>query len=125
MDNSNISSFMEITLAKIKEMVSVNTMVGDPITTPDGITLIPVSRVSFGFGSGGTDYPIKDKTGVGGGGGAGVRIDPVGFLVIKENSVRMVNISQPASTTMDRIVEMLPDVIEKVEEFIDKRKSEG
>lgn len=125
MESSNISSFMEITLAKIKEMVSVNTMVGDPITTPDGITLIPVSRVSFGFGSGGSDYPVKDKTGVGGGGGAGVRIDPVGFLVIKEGSVRMVNISQPASTTMDRIVEMLPDVIEKVEDFIDKRKSEG
>ncbi len=105
-------------------MVDVNTIVGTPITTPDGITLIPVSRVSFGFGSGGSDFPVKEKSGFGGANGAGVKIDPIGFLTIKDGTVRMINITPPADTTIDRIVEMLPDIIDRVEEFIEKRKAD-
>ena len=119
-----IGDMMEKTMSKIKEMVDVNTIVGTPITTPDGITLIPVSKVSFGFASGGTDFPVKEKSGFGGGNGAGIKIEPVGFLTIKDGSVRMINITPPADTTVDRVVELIPDVIDKVEAFIEKRKAE-
>ena len=105
-------------------MVDVNTIVGTPITTPDGITLIPVSKVSFGFASGGSDFPVKEKSGFGGGNGAGIKIEPVGFLTIKDGAVRMINITPPADTTVDRVVELIPDVIDKVEAFIEKRKAE-
>ena len=119
-----IGDMMEKTMSKIKEMVDVNTIVGTPITTPDGITLIPVSKVSFGFASGGSDFPVKEKSGFGGGNGAGIKIEPVGFLTIKDGAVRMINITPPADTTVDRVVELIPDVIDKVEAFIEKRKAE-
>ena len=105
-------------------MVDVNTIVGTPVTTPDGITLIPVSKVSFGFAAGGSDFPVKEKSGFGGGNGAGIKIEPVGFLTIKDGSVRMINITPPADTTLDRVIELIPDVIDKVEEFIEKRKAD-
>ncbi len=124
MEMHPLGEMMETTMSKIKEMVDVNTIVGTPITTPDGITLIPVSRVSFGFGSGGSDFPVKEKSGFGGANGAGVKIDPIGFLTIKDGTVRMINITPPADTTIDRIVEMLPDIIDRVEEFIEKRKAD-
>lgn len=124
MDKHPLGEFNETTLGKIKEMVDVNTIVGTPITTPDGITLIPVTKVIFGFGSGGGDYPAKDATGFGGGGGAGVKLDPVGFLVINDSVVKMLNITAPANSTVDRLVEQLPDVMDKVDQFIDKHKKE-
>ena len=124
MEKHPIGEMMEITMTKIKEMVDVNTVVGTPITTPDGITLIPVSKVSFGFGSGGSDFPVKEKSGFGGGNGAGIKIEPIGFLTIKEGSVRMVNITPPADTTIDRAIELIPDVIDRVEAFIEKRKAD-
>ncbi len=123
MDNSRIGELMEVTMTKIKEMVDVNTIVGEPITTPDGIIIIPVSRVSFGFASGASDFPAKDKVAFGGGNGAGVKIEPISFLVIKEGNVRMLNIAPPPGTTLDRVVEMLPAVVDWVQEFIDKRKA--
>ncbi len=115
---------MEITMTKIKEMVDVNTIVGQPITTPDGIVIVPVSKVSFGFASGASEYSVKDKPGFGGGNGAGVKIEPIGFLVIREGNVRMLNIAPPPGTTLDRVVEMIPGVLDRVEEFIEKRKGE-
>ena len=124
MEKHPIGEMMETTMSKIKEMVDVNTIVGTPITTPDGITLIPVSKVSFGFGSGGSDFPVKDKSGFGGGNGAGIKIEPVGFLTIKDGNVRMINITPPADTTIDRAIELIPDVIDKVEAFIEKRKAD-
>ena len=124
MENHPIGEMMETTMSKIKEMVDVNTIVGTPVTTPDGITLIPVSKVSFGFAAGGSDFPVKEKSGFGGGNGAGIKIEPVGFLTIKDGSVRMINITPPADTTLDRVIELIPDVIDKVEEFIEKRKAD-
>ena len=114
-------------MQKIREMVDVNTIVGEPIVTADGMTLIPISRVNFGFASGGSDFPSKspqpDKN-FGGGSGAGVSIVPVAFLVVKGNSVKMLNVSPPASTTIDRVIELVPDVIDKVTEFINKDKED-
>ena len=108
-------------VSQIREMVDVDTVVGTPITTPDGITIIPVSRVSYGFGSGGSDFPAKEKNGFGGGSGAGVRIDPIGFLIIKDNNVRMINIAPPAANTVDRVIDMAPDIVDKVTSMIGKK----
>lgn len=124
MDRHPIGDLTEVTLAKIKEMVDVNTIVGDPIITPDGITLIPVSKVTFGFGSGGSDMPYKDRGGFGGANGAGIKIDPIGFLTISDGSVKMININAPVGSTVDRIVEQIPDIIDKVEKLIAKYKKD-
>lgn len=124
MDRHPIGDLTEITLTKIKEMVDVNTIVGAPIITPDGTTLIPISKVTFGFGSGGSDMPFKTGSGFGGGNGAGVKIDPVGFLTISDGVVKMLNITAPASTTVDRLVELIPDIIDKVEQLIEKHKKD-
>ncbi len=124
MERHPIGDLTEVTLTKIKEMVDVNTIVGQPIITPDGTTLIPVSKVTFGFGSGGSDVPLKEGSGFGGGNGAGVKIDPVGFLTISDGVVKMLNITAPASTTVDRLVELVPDIIDKVEQLIIKHKKD-
>ena len=118
MEENKISELMDTTITKIRQLVDTNTIIGNPITTPDGITVIPVSRVSFGFGTGGT----TGSKGVSftGGNGAGVKVDPIGFFVIKDGACRMVNVASPASTTVDRVVEMVPDVIDKIDGMITK-----
>lgn len=121
---SPMAEMMSVSMTKIKEMVDVNTVVGEPVTTPDGITLIPVSKVSFGFGSAGSDLPAKSRAGFGGGSGAGIRIEPIGFLVIKDGSVRMLNILPPPNNTLDRVLDMLPTLLDKAEAMNEKRKAE-
>ena len=121
MENTNISGLMETAMNKIHDMVDVNTVVGTPITTPDGITVIPVSRVSYAIATGGSDFRIKEKPGFGGGNGAGVKIEPIGFLVIRDGNVRMVSVSAPANTTLDRVIEKAPEVMDTVEAFFKKR----
>ena len=121
---NSITAVMEASMAKIREMVDSNTIVGEPITTPDGVTLIPISKVSFGFGSGGADYGKVQPKDFGGAAGAGVKIDPVAFLVIKEGTTRVLPVAVPASTTLDRVVEMVPDLMEKVEKYFDKKKED-
>ena len=124
MENSNIGNLMDITMGKIREMVDVNTVVGTPINTPDGITIIPVSRISYAFASGGSDFRVKEKPGFGGGNGAGVKIEPIGFLIIKDGNVRMVSITPPANNTIDRVIEKAPELMDTVESFLKKRTSE-
>ena len=119
--DSNIGNLMDVTMTKIREMVDVDTVVGTPFNTPDGITIIPVSKVSYAFGGGGGDYPVKEKGGFGGGSGAGVKIDPIGFLVVKDGSVRMLNITPPAANTVDRVIEKAPELIDMVEDLINKQ----
>ena len=119
--DSNIGNLMNVTMTKIREMVDVDTVVGSPFNTPDGITIIPVSKVSYAFGGGGGDYPVKEKGGFGGGSGAGIKIDPIGFLVVKDGSVRMLNITPPAANTVDRVIEKAPELIDMVEDFINKQ----
>jgi sporulation protein YtfJ len=120
MENNNLGSLMETTMQNIKNMVDVNTVVGEPIFTPDGITLIPVSRVTYGFGGGGAEF--AQSKGYGGGTGCGVKVEPVGFLVVKDGGVRMLNVIPPANNTLDRIIDMVPGLVEKVDEMIDKIK---
>ncbi len=118
---NRIGDLMQVTMSKLKEMVDVNTVVGEPIETPDGITLVPVSRVSFGLASGGGEYG-KETAHFGGGNGAGAKIEPIGFLVIRNGNVRMLNITPPAATTVDRLLELLPQLIDRVDEFVEKRQ---
>ena len=129
MDRHPIGDIMETTMQKIREMVDVNTIVGNPITTSDGITLIPVSKVSFGFTSGGTDFhgknqPQSANNSFGGGVGAGVNITPVAFVVVNGDSVKMLNVAPPVSSTIDRIIETVPEVIDKVTDFVNDRKTD-
>ena len=121
--SQSLPNMLENTIAKIREMVDVNSVVGDPITTPDGTTIIPVSKVSVGFGGGGSDYVSrhvnKMENPFGGGAGGGVKVTPIAFLIIKEGSVRMLPVAAPANTTADRLVEMVPDVLDKISAFVD------
>ena len=121
--NHPLSDMMTSTMAKIKDMIDVNTVIGDPITTPDGVTLIPVSRLSFGFGCGGGDYG-KQTNQMGAGAGAGVRVEPMAFLVVKDGVTRMLPVAAPAISTVDRAIELVPQVLDRVESFIDRKKAE-
>jgi sporulation protein YtfJ len=128
MAEKSIQGLMEETMERIRSMVDVNTIVGDPITTPDGTTLIPVSKVTFGFGAGGTDFQSRNaKEGsplcFGGGGGSGVSIIPVGFLVVHDGNAHMLPVNMPAETSADRLIEMLPGAFNSVQNFINKRRS--
>ena len=121
--SQKLPNMLDSTIAKIREMVDVNSVIGDPITTPDGVTIIPVSKVSVGFGGGGSDFASKNgqENPFGGGVGAGVKVTPIAFLIVKEGSVRMIPVAAPANTTADRLVEMVPDTLDKVAAFIDSR----
>ncbi len=123
--SKNLPNMLENTIAKIREMVDVNSVIGTPITTPDGVTIIPVSKISVGVGGGGSDFvsknPNKQENPFGGGAGGGVKVTPVAFLVIKESTVRVLPIPAPANTTADRIVEQVPDVLDKLADYIDSR----
>lgn len=120
----SISAMMEASMGKIREMVDSSTVVGEPITTADGVTLIPVSRLSFGFGCGGGDYG-KQQDKLGAGAAAGVRVEPMAFFVVKDGVTRMLPVGTPAITTVDRIVEMVPQVMDRVEGFIDKKREKA
>ncbi len=123
MEDNRIGELMDVTMTRIKQLVDTNTIVGSPIVTPDGIMVIPVSRVSFGFGTGGSDYgKTVDK--FGGAGAAGVRIDPVSFLIIKDGVTRVVPVALPAIGPVDRILDMVPEVMDRVESFVAKKKEE-
>ena len=127
MDKRPISELMETTMQKIKEMIDANTIIGEAITTSDGVTLIPVSKLSFGFAGGGTDLARKQETAdaFGGGIGAGVSIVPVAFIVVKADSIKLLHVSPPAETTLDRLIETVPEVFDKVTDFVNKRKEDA
>lgn len=122
MENSNIGNLMDATMNKIKEIVDVDTVVGSPITTADGVTIVPVSRVSYAFAAGGSDFRVKEHAnlGFGGGNGAGIKIEPIGFLVLKGDTVRMINVMPPADSTVDRVIEKVPELVELGEGFVRK-----
>ncbi len=122
--SQKLPNMLENTIAKIREMVDANSVVGEPITAGD-VTIIPISKISIGYGGGGSDFAAKngnaqDKP-FGGGVGAGVKVTPIAFLIIKEGSVRMLPVAAPANTTADRLVEMIPDTLDKITGFIDSR----
>ena len=122
--SQNVPNMLQSTIERIREMVDVNSVIGEPITTPDGVTIIPVSKVSVGFGGGGSDFVSKNANHdnpFGGGAGGGVKIDPIAFLVVSGGTVRMLPVPVPANTTPDRIVELIPDTLDKISAFIDSR----
>ena len=122
--SQKLPNMLENTIQKIREMVDVNSVIGEPIHTPDGVTIIPVSRVSVGFGGGGSDFNGKSdrENPFGGGVGGGVKVSPICFLIVKDGNVRMMAVPEPASSTADRIVEMLPDTLDKLTAYLDARK---
>lgn len=125
-ENKNaLHDLLETSMGKIREMVDSNTIVGQPITTPDGVTLIPVSKVSFGFGSGGTDYGKPNPNKFAGGASAGVKVEPLAFLVVKDGVTRMMPVEKPAMNTADRVLEMVPQVLDRVEGFMAKKKEDN
>ena len=111
-----IESLMSTSMESIREMVDVNTVVGDAVQTQDGSTIIPISRVSFGFVAGGGEYAgglhLSDTEDMpfAGGAGAGVSVQPMGFLVCSPNGVRLLSAS--CASPMERIVEMIPQALD-------------
>ncbi|NLC73508.1 MAG: sporulation protein YtfJ [Ruminococcaceae bacterium] len=120
MQRNQMSEFMKASITKIKEMVDVNTVVGDAISGPDGITLIPISKVSFGFASGGSDTK-RAGDGVTAGSGAGIKIEPICFLLIKDGVVRTMSIQPPASNSLDRIVDLIPQLMDRADDIKAKK----
>ena len=122
-----LNDLMDTTMDKIRDMVDSNTIIGKPIKTDDGTTILPVSRISFGFASAGTDFDGKNaanKDLFGGGSGAGVNIQPVAFLVVKDGCVRTIQLSD-GSNTVDRALTMLPELVDKVSALLKKEEKKG
>jgi len=120
-----MSEFMETAMQKVREMIDANTVIGEPITTEDGTMLIPVSKVSLGLAGGGGDNTKESGVyGVGGGFGAAVNIVPVAFVVVKGEDVQMLYVAPPEKTTLDKVIDTVPVVIDKITEFIDNKKEE-
>ncbi len=118
--SQKVPNMLEGTIQKIREMLDVNSVIGEPIFIPDGVTIIPVSKVSVGFGGGGSDFANGNS--FGGGVGGGVNVTPICFLIVKDGNVRMMPVAAPANTTADRIVEMVPDTLDKLTAYLDAKK---
>lgn len=125
-ENHPINEVLQTTMAKIRELVDANTVVGQPIETQDGVTLIPVSHLSFGFATGGSDFgktPNVTKN-FGGGAGAGVNVTPVAFLIVKDGNVRILPVAPAAKDSGGRAVELIPEMFDKITDYVDKKTAE-
>ena len=123
--SQNLPNMLSDTISKIRDMMSVNDVVGEPIVVGD-VTIIPISKVSVGFGGGGADNAkAANKDAFGGGMGGGVKVNPVCFLVVKDGNVRMIPVPIPANSTADRILEMVPDTLDKISAFIDSKTNKA
>jgi sporulation protein YtfJ len=129
MDGHPIESIMTTTMESIREMVDVNTVIGDPVQTGDGSTIIPLSRVSFGFVAGGGEYEdgkrkehqdkqVGEVLPFAGGSGAGVSVQPMGFLVVNGDQVKMLPAQYYAP--VDRIIELVPQMVHEVKKMFGK-----
>ncbi len=124
MDKHPIETIMSTTMENIRDMIDVNTVVGDAVTPAEGTVIIPISRVSFGFVAGGGEYGLKtpqpaaDSLPFAGGTGAGVTVQPMGFLVVKNDQVRLTPAQYYAP--VDRVIEMIPPLLGDVRRWIDK-----
>ncbi|MDP4133533.1 MAG: GerW family sporulation protein [Bacillota bacterium] len=126
-----IQGLIEASMRSIKEMVDVNTIIGDSVQTPDGTTIIPISKVTFGFGAGGSNIPVRgtavsgEDSPFGGGSGAGVSIRPVGFLVVGLNQIKMLPVESGEPTSIDKLFEYVPKIIDKINGVIKEHKEEN
>ncbi len=124
MKETPVNKIMESTLEKMREMVDVSTIIGEPMVTGD-TTLIPVSKVTYGFTSGGTDLPSKqNKELFGGAGGGGISITPVAFIVIQDSKVRLMQINNYTSSA-DRAIAMIPELVDKITELTEAKKKDS
>ena len=122
MSEHPIQGLMDTTLEKIRNMVDVNTIIGDQIVAADGTVIIPVSKVSLGFASGGSDLPNKsDKDLFGGGSGAGVTINPIAFIVVSNGNVKLLQIKQ-SSSVADNAIALVPELVDKISGLFSKDK---
>lgn len=124
-EKHQIQGLMGVTMEKIREMVDVQTIIGDPIVVSEQVTIIPVSKVSYGFASGGSDLPAKSnpKDLFGGGAGAGVSIQPVAFLVVQENSVRLLQMDE-GGDAIGSAIRSVPEVVDRISNIVKKKKDE-
>lgn len=123
MKDQSAAGILSTTIEKVRQLVDVSTIVGEPIALSNEITVIPVSKVTYGFASGGSDFPSKNNTQLfGGGGGAGITINPVAFLILKDGEVTLKHITSNDNAA-ERFVDMVPEVIDKVSSVVSKAKS--
>ena len=124
--NHALSELMKTTLENVRAMADANTIIGTPIVA-DGVTLIPVSKMSFGVAGGGTEFSTKKQTGpdsnFGGGSGASAKLEPVAFLVVREGGVKLLPVAPPPATTVDRVIDTVPEVVDKVTVFIENQQA--
>ena len=121
MSEHPIKDLMGITLEKLKEMVDVDTIIGKPISLPDGITIIPVSKLSLGFASGGSDLPTtKEKELFGGGSGGGVSVQPVAFITINNGEIKLLQMSAPKEVA---IINSIPEIANKLSDIFSKNNN--
>ena len=114
MKEKSANGILSTTIEKVRDLVDVSTIIGDPINLPDGLTIIPVSKVTYGFASGGSDFPSKNNVELfGGAGGAGVTINPVAFLVIKDGDVTIKHIVSD-DNAVERAVSLVPEMFDKI-----------
>lgn len=120
-----INGLMGVTMDKIRELVNSDTIIGEPVSLPDGTTILPVSKVTFGVATGGSDFAAKQsKELFGGGSGAGVTVVPVAFLVVKDGNVRTIQLADP-NNSLERAITMLPELVDKLAALLKKEKPEA
>ncbi|MBE6807485.1 MAG: sporulation protein YtfJ [Ruminococcaceae bacterium] len=121
---NKVEGLMGVSVEKIREMVDANTVIGTPVTLEDGVTLIPVSKVSYGFASGGSDLPAKTGGDLfGGGAGAGINLTPLAFLTIKDGEINLLPVVAKPDT-IDRAISMIPDLVDRVTKMVKDKKEE-
>ena len=120
-----INGLMGVTMDKIRELVNSDTIIGEPVSLPDGTTILPVSKVTFGVATGGSDFAAKQsKELFGGGSGAGVTVAPVAFLVVKDGNVRTIQLADP-NNSLERAITMLPELVDNLAALLKKEKPEA
>lgn len=124
--NHPIEGLMKTAMQSIKEMVDVNTVVGDAVETNDGSVIIPISQVACGFAAGGGEYEINSsgknqELPFAGGSGAGMSVRPIGFLVVRMNDVRLISVK--GNQVAERVVDLAPQILDKIERMMERHKS--
>ncbi len=121
MSEKSANGILRTTIEKVRDLVDVSTIIGEPINLPDGLTIIPVSKVTYGFASGGSDFPSKNNVELfGGAGGAGITINPVAFLVVKDGQVSIKHI-MANDNAIERAVSLVPEMFDKVTSLAKKK----